>query len=150
MKFLLNIQLVPLSRFGINLRTKLKKSDWDKIRKSVYAKEEMCCHICLEPCKSLDAHEVWNFNKKTQIQKLIGIIGICKACHNTIHYGRSQMIGYEQEAKEQFLKVNNCEMIDLKIELLRIRADYFELCKIKDWKLDLAFIEAQGYVVNKD
>ena len=150
MKFLLNIQLVPKTRWGSNLRTKLRKSDWDIIRKSVYAKEQMCCHICGEQCKSLDAHEVWEFNKKSHVQKLIEIIGICKPCHNTIHYGRAQMIGYEKQAKEQFVKVNECEMIDLRIELLRIHSDYIDLCKIEDWILDVRFIEDQGYVVNKD
>jgi hypothetical protein len=146
----LQIQLVPKTKWGCNLRAKLKKSDWDKIRKEIYEKEEMYCHICGEQCNSLDAHEVWEFNKKNHLQRLIEIIGICKACHNTIHYGRAQMIGYEKEANEQFIKVNNCEMIDLKIELLRIQSDYIELCKIEDWKLDLSFIENQGYIVKKE
>ena len=146
----LHIELVPQNCWGVNLRTKLKKSDWDKIRKGVYANENMHCHICGEKCESLDAHEIWEFDEKNHVQKLIEIIGICRQCHNTIHFGRAQKIGLEKEAIEQFIKVNNCGMIDVQEEFLRAKEDYERRSKIKDWKLDVIFIENQGYFVKKD
>jgi hypothetical protein len=146
----LRIEVLPKTCWNSNLRTKLKKSDWDKIRKNVYAKEEMRCHICEIQCDTLDAHEVWEFDEINHIQRLVEIIGVCKLCHNVIHYGRAQKVGYEKEAREQFVKVNECEIIDLQEELLKVQSDYNRRSKIDDWKLDLTLIEEQGYVVNKD
>ena len=151
-KHILQIELIPKSCWGSNVRTKVKKKDWDIIRRAVYAKEKMHCHICEELCKPLDAHEVWEFNEETHVQKLIDIIGVCKACHGVIHFGRAQKFGYAEEATIQFFKVNDyCDnIIDLKIEMMRAKSLYLELSEIKDWKLDLSLIEDQGFVVNKE
>jgi hypothetical protein len=147
----LQIELIPKTSWGVNLRSKLKKSDWDKIRKSVYAKENMYCHICGEKCKSLDAHEMWEFDEENHIQRLIDIIGICKPCHHTIHYGLAQIIGKAKEAREQFMKVNNYDdFVEFEMELMRAQGDFIRRSKIKDWKLDVSLIERHGYLVNKD
>ncbi|MCQ2026828.1 hypothetical protein [Clostridium butyricum] len=146
----LHIELIPKTCWGSNLRTKFKKSDWDKIRKSVYEKEKMHCHICGIECKSLDAHEVWDFEEKNHIQKLIDIIGVCKECHSAIHYGRAQKIGYGEQAQKQFIKVNGCDILDLQEELIRVKSDFLRRSKINNWKLDLSFIEKQGYVIKED
>jgi hypothetical protein len=146
----LSIELVPSTCWGVSLKKKLKKSDWDKIRKQVYERDKMHCHICGTECESLDAHETWEFDENEHVQRLLDIIGVCKACHNSIHYGRAQKIGYEKEAKEQFIKVNNCSTKDLNEELARAKNDFIRRSKIEDWTSDFTFIEKQGYVVNKD
>ena len=144
---ILRIQLIPKSTWGVNVRSKVKKSDWDKIRKAVYEKANMECHICEEKYESLDAHEVWEFDEENHIQKLVEIIGICKACHNTIHYGRANMIGTQKEARDHFLKVNECDMVDWQNEVLQARVDGLRRNEITDWKLDLSLIEEQGYEI---
>jgi hypothetical protein len=145
----LHIEMIPQTCWGVNLRTMLKESDWDKIRKDVYAKEKMCCHICNIQCETLEAHEIWEFSEKKHIQRLVEVIGICKACHSTIHYGLAQRLGHEKEAKEHFIAVNNCEEIDFKKEIIKAEGKYNVRSSIKDWKLDLTFIENQGYAVKK-
>jgi len=156
MKLKLQIEPIPISSHGSNVRTKVKKSDWDIIRKAVYAKEEMYCHICKELCPHgyMDAHEVWKFNRRTHVQKLMDIIGVCKACHGVIHFGRAQKLGYEKEAMRQWWKVNGDQLLGVRMEfnnaLLEAQNKHFDLNKIKDWKLDLSFIEEQGFVVNKE
>ena len=144
----LQIEMIPRPNWGKSLSKKLKKSDWDSIRKAVYAKENMKCHICEEDCQSLHAHEVWNFDEERHVQKLVDIIGICSACHNTIHYGRAQRIGKAREAQEQFLKVNDClSFLEFQTDLNRASEDFHRRSKIEDWKIDVSFIEQQGYVV---
>lgn len=144
-KMELHIELIPEKAWGVNLRTKLKKSDWDKIRKAVYAKEQMKCHICYDECKSLDAHEVWEFDEENHIQKLVDIIGVCKACHNTIHYGRACKFGTHKEAMEHYLKVNQCDRIDWIIETQEAQKTAIRRRSIPSWKLDISLIEDQGY-----
>lgn len=147
----LNIEMIPKNCWGKNLRSKLKpQNSWDKIRKEVYAKEKMCCHICGEKKDILEAHEVWEFDEINHIQKLVDIIGICKSCHNTIHFGLAQLRGLQKEAIEQFIKVNECSMLDFKGELMIASINFERRSKITDWKLDLSLIEKQGYVVVED
>lgn len=141
----LNIELIPKTAWGENLRKSLKQSEWDKIRKAVYAKQDLHCYICDVQCTSLDAHELWEFNEETHVQRLVDIIGVCKACHNTIHFGRAQKVGYEKEAVEQFLKVNDCSMFEFKEEVLKAKIDYQRRSKIPKWTLDLSFVESQGF-----
>jgi DNA-directed RNA polymerase subunit RPC12/RpoP len=143
----IHIELIPERAWGKNVRSKVKKSDWDKIRKAVYAKENMECHICREKCKSLDAHEVWEFDEINHIQKLVEIIGICKACHNTIHYGRACKLGTHNEARDNFLKVNECDLLDWELEIQQAQIDALRRRNIPDWKLDISLIEAQGYEI---
>ncbi|MCI8472071.1 MAG: hypothetical protein HFE65_03080 [Clostridiales bacterium] len=145
----LRIELLPKTAWGMNLRKMLKQSDWDKIRKAVYEKEKMKCHICYCECKSLDAHEIWHFDEKLHVQRLVDIIGVCKSCHNTIHYGRAQKIGYEKQAIDQFLKVNKCEIPAFKQALKKAKSRYDKLSRITGWKLDVSLIEQQGYHVIK-
>jgi hypothetical protein len=111
----------------------------------------MHCHICGAKCRSLDAHEMWEFDEENSIQRLVDIIGICKPCHNTIHYGLAEVIGKAKEAREQFMKVNNCDdFMEFEMELVRAQGDFIRRSKIKDWKLDISLIERQEYVVKKD
>jgi len=64
-----------------------------------------------------------------------------------MHYGRAMVIGYEKEAREQYIKVNKCKEADLKQELLRVGNDLARRSKIEDWKLDVTLIENQGYIL---
>ena len=141
----LDIELIPQTAWGSNLRKMLSKNDWDKIRKAVYQKENMHCHICGCMCTSMDAHEVWDFNEHTHVQKLVDIIGICKDCHNTIHLGRAEKIGLGQQAKEHFLRVNQCDRLDLQESIMMAQDRFRRLSAVTDWKLDLSFIEKQGF-----
>jgi hypothetical protein len=143
----LHIQLIPKICWGNNVRTSVKKSDWDKIRKDVYERESYECRICREDGKSLHAHEVWEWDEENLVQKLEDIIGICEACHNTIHYGRAQMIGKHKNAKEHFIKVNQCDEFDWYDEVDKAKMDFHRRSLIDDWKLDLSYIEEQGYEI---
>lgn len=147
MQMKLEIEMIPKTSHGNNLRSMLKKSDWDKIRKAVYTKENMFCHICGEEQKSLDAHEMWEFDEENHFQTLVDIIGICKPCHNTIHFGRAQKIGAEDQAIDQFMKVNKCDYEEFEIAKFKAADDYFRRSKISKWKLDVSFIENYGFSV---
>lgn len=140
----LHIELIPRTTWGRNVRTSVKKSEWDKIRKTVYEKANMKCQICNEGRQTLHAHEVWDFDEEKHIQKLEDIIGICEDCHNTIHYGRAQKIGTHQKAKEHFLKVNRCNVSDWQDELDIAKKDFLRRSLIDDWKLDISLIEKYG------
>lgn len=136
----LQIELVPRSAWGSSLSKLLKKSEWAKIRKIAIKDQNLTCYSCGEKFTSLDTYEVWNFDEEQRIQKLVGIIGVCKACHNTIHFGRAQKIGTEKEAVQQFLKVNECDLMDFEMHKMEAASKFYRLNKIPDWKLDVSWL----------
>lgn len=137
----LHIELVPRTAWGTSLSKQLKASDWGKIRHLALANQNSCCHTCGQVVKSLDAHEIWEFDEEHHIQKLVGIVGVCKPCHNTIHFGRAQKIGFGKEATTQFLTVNQCGLVDFQNECDEARIHFNRLNLIKTWALDISWIQ---------
>ena len=83
-KFKLNFELVPEECWRANLRSFLKSEDWDKIRRSAYAKAGGRCSICGARGR-LEAHEQWSYDDENAVQKLEGVIALCHACHEVKH-----------------------------------------------------------------
>lgn len=79
----LTFELIPRTAIGQNLR---KKPEWEIIRKKVYDIYNRDCQICRKQDCLLDAHEVWEWDEENHIQKLVNIIGICRLCHEAIHF----------------------------------------------------------------
>ncbi len=139
----LHIELIPEGCWNINLSTNLKRNEWDKIRKKIYKKQSGKCHICNEK-SYLDAHEVWDYDEENHIQKLKDIVGVCKKCHNAIHFKRAQRTGFQDEAVKQLMKVNYWDISYVIDETVKAKEDYDRRSQIKDWTLDISMLEKQG------
>ena len=134
--------LVPRTSFFRNLRSLLKTGEWDTIRRSVYADAGHKCSCCGEPGgKSLlHCHEVWEYNEKACIQKLVGLICLCAKCHEVKHIGLAQIKGRYDQALYHMMAVNNessgvCE---------KAIQEAFRTWKRRSsllWKLDVAELE---------
>src|ERR1700722_267423 len=97
----LTIELVPSSSFYQNVRAVLSPAQWRTLSKQVRSEAYDICEICgASSEQSLDCHEIWNYDDKKQIQKLVGLRALCKKCHGVKHFGLSQIRG----AGEQSLK----------------------------------------------
>lgn len=112
--FKLKMDLVPKTTWYNNLRKVLPKSEWDRIRKEVYAKSDYKCKICGDSGK-LNCDEMWEFDDNNNIQKLKGLQAVCDNCHNIKHIGFVNVqisSGIWPESKlddlaNHFMKVNN-------------------------------------------
>lgn len=82
----LKIELVPSTAWYSNLRSKISKKEWDKIRKQSYANAGYKCDICNIKNK-LNCHEIWEYDDEKHIQKLSGFIALCDNCHMIKHIG---------------------------------------------------------------
>lgn len=111
-EFKLKIELVPSTSWYDNLRKYISKENWDKIRKKVYANYGYKCGICNEEGR-LNCHEIWEYDDKKYIQRLVGFIALCDMCHHVKHIGLAGILAnagkldYEKVV-EHFIKVNNC------------------------------------------
>ena len=79
----LTVELVPRSLWGINLRSELPKSKWDKLRKATYKKANFVCEICGGVGRKwpVECHEIWHYDDENKVQRLDGLIALCPPCH---------------------------------------------------------------------
>jgi len=103
---LLEIELVPQTSHFKNLRSELKSSEWDLLRKDSYKQANHCCEICGGKGRKwpVECHEIWNYQNGTQT--LLGLISLCPSCHEVKHFGLAQIKGRDGIAMKHLMKVN--------------------------------------------
>ena len=137
----LNFEIIPAGAWGYNLRTQFSKKTWDFIRRDAYSRANNKCMICNRKVSRLEAHERWDFNKQTKVQKLVDIIAVCSSCHRVIHIGRTQLLNMEDKAIIHFKKVNNCDYSTYITSLKLANEKNRELSNIYEWSLDLSYLQ---------
>ncbi|MCD8306959.1 MAG: HNH endonuclease [Clostridia bacterium] len=137
----LEFELVPESCWYSNLRSILSKEQWDVVRRDAYARAGGRCMICGKPVKRLEAHERWSYDEKNKVQKLEDVVAVCRACHEVIHIGRTQLMGREKEASEHYMKVNGCSYAEYRKALGEANAAHQRRNKVDEWKLDLTWLQ---------
>lgn len=133
--FKLTIELLPKGAWNNDFSRTLPKKEWDIIRSNCYKKAKHKCQICGITTDDLDAHEVWEFDVKNKTQILKDIIGICSKCHGVKHIRNSQRLGYGEDAKRHFMKVNKCSELDYASHLTQAQVDFEERNKVFRWKM---------------
>lgn len=136
----LKIELVPETSWYDNLRKYMDRKDWDRIRKQAYANYEHRCGICGDEGR-LNCHEIWEYDDKKHVQKLVGFIALCDFCHHVKHIGLAGILAdrgeldYEKVV-EHFMKVNNYD----KDTFTKHRKKAFEQWRERSshqWQIDL-------------
>lgn len=137
----LNFELVPDSCWYSNLRSILSPAQWDFIRKDAYVRAQGRCMICGAPARRLEAHERWEYDEQTCVQRLADVIAVCHSCHEVIHIGRTQLTGGEERACAHFMKVNGCTYSEYRKALGEANENHRRRNKIDGWKLDLTWLK---------
>ncbi len=142
---MLTVELVPQSAWGKNLRSELSKKNWDKLRKQTYENAGHHCEICMGQGRKhpVECHEVWDYNHKTKVQKLIGLVALCPACHQVKHFGLAQIQGREKQALAQMKKVNGWTEREAR-EHVRDAARLWNERSTYEWTLDLSWLTTVG------
>lgn len=144
-KLKLEIELIPKTCFFSNVRSEVTKEQWDKIRKTVYKKANYICEICGGKGLShpVECHEIWNYDKKNQVQKLERMIALCPNCHAVKHMGLSEIRGRGREAKIHLATVNNLNIDEAEKYIIKEFDVWRERSKL-EWKLDISHLEEYG------
>ena len=132
--FRLTIELVPETSWYSNLRNRVGRELWDKIRYESYKNAGYKCSVCGSGKASLYCHEVWEYDDDKHIQKLKGFVALCLACHMIKHIGYA---GIQGEAGRldynslirHFKWVNGCSYEDFKLA----RDMAFEVWEERSW-----------------
>jgi len=140
----LEIELVPKTSWYNNLRKYMDRKDWDRIRKQTYANYENKCGICGDEGR-LNCHEIWKYDDKNHIQKLVGFIALCDLCHHVKHIGLAGILARRGELDyekviEHFMKVNNCSKRTFENHRREACKQWKERSE-HDWKVDFGEYE---------
>lgn len=146
----LEVELIPTTCHYSNVRTTVKPKEWDKIRFITYEKAGNKCEICGQTGieqgykHRVECHEIWKYDDKRKVQKLIGLIALCPVCHQVKHIGRAFAIGKQPEAFRQLEEVNEWNTK----QVLEHVAEAFEINKERsqhNWKLDITYLNNPPY-----
>jgi hypothetical protein len=109
----LMISMIPRTTWGANLRKKLSRSQWEKLRVPVLAKYRGVCRICGSSDR-LSCDEVWEYDKRKRVQKLVELQALCGMCHHVKHFGQARRLAAEghldlDAVVEHFMRVNGVD-----------------------------------------
>jgi len=139
----LTSELVPKTAWYSNVRSNVPRSEWDIIRQRVYAAAGHICEVCGGVGKNhpVECHEVWDYNDKTNIQKLVRMIALCPACHSVKHLGRARAVGIYHLAMEQLMKVNGWNREEAIEYATGVFVEWKERSK-HQWKINLDILKS--------
>ena len=146
----LTVDLIPRTAFNLSLYNYFKEhgqlDKWNKIKQELFKSEGRQCWICSDKNTRFEAHEYWEYDEASYIQKLISIHHLCSMCHKVKHIS---YWGTTDERLEQlsriglsrddlvghFCKVNNCSIEEFYKHLKESSSIHARRSKIQ-WKQD--------------
>ncbi len=149
----LTTELVPSTSWFDNLRAVLPRSVWDNLRKRTYAEYGHRCGICGAEGR-LNCHEIWEYDDKNHVQRLVGFITLCDLCHQVKHIGltgiraRRGELDFEAVVRH-FVKVNSCSRKAFEEYMDKVFEQWNERSKY-EWNVDLGEYEDLVETVQKD
>jgi hypothetical protein len=148
----LTIELVPQTSWYDNMRKVMPRTQWDKLRKRVYAEYGQRCGICGATEGRLNCHEIWEYDDTSYRQKLKGFIALCNFCHFVKHIGQAGILAQEgkldfEKVVEHFMKVNGCDRRAFEEHRQKAFEQWRERSK-HSWNVDLG--EYQSLVEKKE
>lgn len=148
---LLTIEFVPKTVWFSNVRSMVSAQDWDKLRKKSYKKSNYKCEICggIGKKHPVECHEIWKYDDKKYIQKLIRLICLCPNCHRVKHIGLAYVKGKGSLAEGHLARINNWSRKETKIYIDKQFALWERRSKF-DWTIDLAWLKNKGIDYIKD
>ena len=138
----LKLTLVPASSFYSNLRNAMQAEDWQKLSREVRGKANRTCQYCgwKENPKWKEythLHEIWEFDVRKHVQKLVGFECVCPDCHMIHHWGYAQLKGCDMDGLlYHACMVNECTPADFRDHVKESFLEWEKRGKI-DWTIDL-------------
>jgi hypothetical protein len=143
----LYIDMIPKTSYFKNVRSIFNDTDWNLIRHYIYERIGYRCECCgVKKFKYLDAHERWIYDYKTNTQKLIRIIALCKMCHNSTHFGHSKKTKDILKIKEHLKKIKKINDEELANHIKEAYDIWKERNKI-NWIIDTSIITNSGFII---
>jgi hypothetical protein len=143
--FKLNISMVPQVLWGENLHKRLSREEWNRLRAKQFERSPNCEFCGSTPIGSArHAHEVWVYDAKVAVARLVGLRTICRMCHFATHPGFVQSMvdkghfseDIYDEIEHHFCIVNNCKPVHHYRHQQQAERRYRKLEEVKSWTID--------------
>ena len=133
---------MPRTTFEQNVRSLVKRSEWNRIRKAVYKRAGYVCEICGGVGKRhpVEAHEVWEYDWSSMEQRLVGLQALCPACHRVKHLGFSFAKGFKWPAIQQLCNVNQWTKKEALEYIDKVFQDW-ELRSAYNWTVNIEYLK---------
>lgn len=141
----LEVELVPSTAWGSNLRSVLTSAQWRTCQQYVYALSGRRCQICggVGPRWPVECHETWAYDDDTHVQTLTGLIALCPPCHRVKHAGFAASQGLLGEVLVHLCEVNGWPLEHAELYLEAV----FEVHQRRSghgWDLDCTWLSTIG------
>jgi hypothetical protein len=136
------VEMIPGPVWGSNVRSRVYRPVWDRLRRAVYAAAGNVCELCggVGRRHPVECHEVWEYDESRRVQRLVRLIALCPACHAVKHFGRMMKMGRAEEAVAHLMAVNGWDRettlahVEEAIRTWRRRSNW-------SWTVDLSALE---------
>ena len=138
---------LPGSVWGSNLRAILPTSRWVALSRETARRAGRVCEVCGQPSyygdgtRNPDCHERWAFDdgRDVQVQRLVGVVALCGACHETQHSGLAELNGRIEAVVQTLVRVNGCTVAEANEDIERSVKRHAQLSGT-EWALDLRIL----------
>lgn len=139
----LTVEMVPKTSWKSNLRSILTKKQWDVIRKNSYEKANNVCEICGRD-GMLHCHEQWEYDDDKHLQKLTGLVSLCRSCHMCKHFGFALTMHHKgiisiDRIKNHFMDINGVAEDEFRKIVKDEIARWVERSQ-EEWSLDISYL----------
>ncbi len=145
---LLTVELVPQTCWYTNVRSNVSAEDWEGLRKFVFKRAGYRCEICGGRGDKwwVECHEQWEYDDARHIQKLVGFVALCPACHEVKHIGLATTRGRASIATDHLAIVNDWSLAEAEAHV-EACFDVWEERSRHQWQLDISCLQNYGIAV---
>lgn len=141
----IRVELVPETCMWSNVRSNVTRREWEVCKAFVRERSGSRCEICGGVGRRwpVECHEIWDYDDDNQVQTLVGLIALCPPCHEATHFGRAELLGNEQRAFAQIMRVNGWtsehtqQYIDVQYKIWHLRSQV-------PWRLNIDYLATLG------
>jgi len=141
----LTLELVPRSCWLSNVRNHVTRQQWKMIRQKTFKPAKYTCEICGgqgdEEEELVECHEVFQYDDRLHVQRLIKFMALCPDCHMVKHYGLACKEGMESYVLAHLCKINSWEKKEGQ-KYVEAQFDLWLKRSRVDWQLDLTFLRS--------
>ncbi|WP_202034976.1 DUF5710 domain-containing protein [Streptomyces albus] len=145
------VDLVPASCWFTNVRSCVAPRDWERLRRMITSRAGQRCEACGRGedrgrRRWLEAHERWDYDEDSGVQRLRRLVCLCTACHTVTHFGLAEVRGERETALAHLRSVTG--MTEAGAEA-HVRAAFalWRQRSARAWTLDLRMLTGAGVTV---
>lgn len=139
--------LIPSTSWGSSLNNLMSDKQWNFLRLLILKHNSEFCQFCGSG-HDVECHEYWQYYEPTikdqwGVQKLVGMMSLCKKCHLTQHLGFASVLNKLEHTLVRLSYINRLSKEEVKI-YTDLVFERFERRSQFSWLLDLSYIKSLG------